>query len=400
MQNMSNSQCCKSNITYHKTIALIFAFLDILAINHNVIFWGFIIKYKQVAFIDKCHNNATSTNMRKDYSSMNSIRLGFSETGCPPMENLFYKVISRQYSIVLDNRSPDYYISSWGDREYLNHDCIRIFYTGENICPDFNLCDYGIGYHYIEFGDRFFRLPYYARDAAVMKLLIRNREISSEEWKKRERFCNFVVTNGNADPNRDEFFHLISSYRNVDSPGRHLNNMAGISYGTDWVSSKLTFLANYKFTIAFENASSPGYTTEKIMHAFAANTIPIYWGNPLIAKEFNPKSFINCHEYSNLNEVVNRVIELDNNNDLCLKMLNEECLPGNSIPWETTEDALLAFFKNIFSQSLSNAKRRTSFGSMANYENTHRYLENIHRMALPILGFRGKIRNILKSMKM
>ena len=76
---------------------------------------------------------------------------------------------------------------------------------------------------------------------------------------------------------------------------------------------KLFFIKNYKFTIAFENRVSPGYVTEKIEHPLAVGSIPIYWGSPNIGDYYNPKSFINCRDYASFDEVVERVIEIDNN---------------------------------------------------------------------------------------
>ena len=34
----------------------------------------------------------------------------------------------------------------------------------------------------------------------------------------------------------------------------------------------------YKFNICFENSSTPGYVTEKIIQSMYVNSIPIYWG--------------------------------------------------------------------------------------------------------------------------
>lgn len=38
---------------------------------------------------------------------------------------------------------------------------VKIFYTGENITPDFNACDYAIGFDWLDFGDRYLRFPLY-----------------------------------------------------------------------------------------------------------------------------------------------------------------------------------------------------------------------------------------------
>ena len=48
---------------------------------------------------------------------------------------------------------------------------------------------------------------------------------------------------------------------------------------------------------AFENTYAPGYTTEKIMDAFASGCVPIYYGDPLVVQDFNPDSFINAHDF-------------------------------------------------------------------------------------------------------
>lgn len=43
-------------------------------------------------------------------------------------------------------------------------------------------------------------------------------------------------------------------------------------------------MRRYKFTIAFENQSYPGYVTEKIADALMAGTVPIYWGARMFPK--------------------------------------------------------------------------------------------------------------------
>jgi hypothetical protein len=52
------------------------------------------------------------------------------------------------------------------------------------------------------------------------------------------------------------------------------------------------------------------------MEAMIANTIPIYWGNPLIARDFNPQCFINCHDFESFDDVISYVAEVDQDDDL------------------------------------------------------------------------------------
>ena len=118
-----------------------------------------------------------------------------------------------------------------------------------------------------------------------------------------------MVSNRKGDV-RDRFFELLSKYKRVDSAGRWLNNIGGT------VSDKLKFIASYKFSIAFENGSHPGYTTEKIFEPMLVDSLPIYWGNPLVNLDFNPRSFVNYYDHNSLDALVDWVIELDRNDDL------------------------------------------------------------------------------------
>ena len=78
-----------------------------------------------------------------------------------------------------------------------------------------------------------------------------------------------------------------------------MNNMPGIDPvpgQIDW-KAKVEFLRAYKFVVAFENSSAPGYNTEKLTHAIEADAMPIYWGDPEIGRSFNTGRFINAHDY-------------------------------------------------------------------------------------------------------
>jgi len=283
-------------------------------------------------------------------------------------DDFFYKLLSQNYEITLNHENPDYLIYSCYGFDYLNYDCVKIFYTAENIRPDFNLCDYAIGFDKVCFADRYMRFPNYARYGEQFKGITKKERIS---LNSKPDFCNFVYSNAKADPKRDEIFYLLSKYKKVDSAGRHLNNMsmkAGDRFATAWRESKVEFQRRYKFSIAFENSSAPGYTTEKIMHAFAANTVPIYWGNPDIASEFNPKAFINCHAYSNFDQVVERIVQMDSDDELYLQTVNEPCFIDGKIPYELSEDAILTFFRAIFEQPLNSAHRRPLYGTTLAYE--------------------------------
>ncbi len=145
----------------------------------------------------------------------------------------------------------------------------------------------------------------------------RERRADSLWAAPKTEFCNFVYSNGSHGrvDVRERFARDLMAVGRVDCPGARLTNHARLPpYGTGeggGVLAKLAFLARYRFTIAFENASADGYVTEKIVHALAVGSIPVYWGCPRIADYYNPDSFVNCHDYPSFDAVVERVREID-----------------------------------------------------------------------------------------
>ncbi|MDO4291751.1 MAG: glycosyltransferase family 10 [Eubacteriales bacterium] len=248
---------------------------------------------------------------------------------------------------------PDFLFYSAFGHEHLKYDCVRIFWTGENIQPDFNICDYAIGFGRMTFEDRYRRIPLYYFYEEDYKKAIEKHEFQEAELAKKNRFCNFIYSNGMASPEREQFFRLLSRYKRVDSGGGFLNNIGGP------VSNKYEFQQHYKFSIAFENSSMSGYATEKILQAFAAKTIPIYWGDPKIGEDFNERAFINCHNYKSFEEVVEAVKEIDRNDDLFLSYLREPIGTKERFP----DNPLLSyeeFVKSICQQTPAEAMRRSN----------------------------------------
>lgn len=244
--------------------------------------------------------------------------------------NLFLEILQKHYDVEISEKPDFLFYSCFGTKHCEYTDCVKIYYTNENVVPDFNECDYGIGFHHITFEDRYLRFTEYN---LKIQPEIQNRQNLSPELAQR-KFCNFVYSNcrnGEGAPLRAEFCKKLAAYKHIDCPGKVLNNMqdAISPRNGDWQAGKLEFLSNYKFTIAFENRQTNGYTTEKLFHPLMANSIPIYWGNPEAVKDFNPKAFINCNDYASFEEVIEKVKELDNDDDKYMAMLREPAMRGD-----------------------------------------------------------------------
>ena len=61
--------------------------------------------------------------------------------------------------------------------------------------------------------------------------------------------------------------------------------------------SKTAFQRKCKFTLCFKSTNHWGFVTEKIVDAFYADTIPVYYGSPTVTDIFNRDAFINVADF-------------------------------------------------------------------------------------------------------
>lgn len=250
---------------------------------------------------------------------MKKIKINFVDfwTGFDKTNNYFYNLLIQKYDLVIDE-NPDILFYSCYSNNYLNYKCTRIFYTGENVRPDFLACDFAFSFDYSTRKNHF-RLPLYSLYIDHHRMsdqlqTITTREEARRIWKSKTKFCCMVVSNANS-PKRLEFFTNLSKIRQVDSGGSVLNNVGGK------VADKSEFIKDYKFVISFENCQYKGYTTEKIMEPIREDCIPIYWGNPVVDKDFNSKRFIDYNAFETEEELIARLLEIDQNEELAIDML-------------------------------------------------------------------------------
>lgn len=293
---------------------------------------------------------------------MKEIKIGFIDfwASFDIYDNMFIDSLSKSNKVrIVSPEDADYVFYSLFSRNYLqlSRDKIFVFYTPENYIPDFNICDYAIGYDLLEFGDRYLRMPYYVNKKyrQIVELAEHKHElIDPEEFEKlKVNFCSFTVTNEKwVNSPRCYFFDLLSQYKKVDSGGRWKNNIGGP------IENKFEFDQSHKFSIAFENSSRLGYTTEKLVEAFAAKTVPIYYGDPSIEVYFNTKAFVNVHDFQSLSEVVDAIKIIDNDKELYMSYINQPIYKQGQPTCSEYLNRLDSFLENIVSQPLELAKRR------------------------------------------
>lgn len=286
-----------------------------------------------------------------------------------PTDNFFLTILKRKFNIIVledDSTQPDLLIYSFFGQKHLRwRQCIRIYYSGEADYPNFNLCDYAFGLTNVNMPSRYLRFPLYVFYNDCLKKLENKSSILPRQALDRE-FCSIVVSaTRNCHPMRIDFFHELSKYKNIASGGKWNNNVGGP------VPDKITFINNYKFNLAIENIKVDGYVTEKICEPFIANTIPIYWGSDWVTKDFGKGGYINISDFSNIKEAIEYIKEIDNNDELYLKLLNH----GASIPRTYNEwcNQLELFFLNAIKQG----KQIQDYGIYNDIYNENIFLHNM-----------------------
>lgn len=246
-----------------------------------------------------------------------TIRIAFSDGGhfC---QKLLFRLLNSKYEFVIDQSNPDLLVYSLYGNQHLRYNCKKLQIIGENSFPNFNECDYAISPHYISF-DRHCRIPFYAFNKEYQLLI--DWYIDRVADPEKRKFCCGLITNGiNADPFRDEFVKQLNKAMPIDSVGKWLNttgwtiqNRPEFAENRDSIytnPAKIRLCRNYKYTLALENSLVDGYHTEKITDAFAAYSVPIYWGSKSISNEFNSGSYINVADFGTIQEAVDYILSI------------------------------------------------------------------------------------------
>ena len=272
--------------------------------------------------------------------------------GFEPHDNFLSQLLSERFDLEISS-DPDLLIySCYGYRNaaFRDYDCLRLLVSWENRSWGFSDTDFAITCDVLDHPDHR-RFPFYA--VGLQHPFEQPQIDPIKSLAEKTGFAAVVVSNG-AGLTRNRIHDLVHSYKVVDSGGRFRNNVGGP------VPDKLRFIARYKFCLALENSSSPGYTTEKIVDALKARTIPIYWGDPEIATEFNPARFLNYHDFESESSLLRRIIELDEDDEAYRAMLSESWFVGEDLPESAQHEPLLDWLEARISDGrVPKAQRRS-----------------------------------------
>jgi hypothetical protein len=209
---------------------------------------------------------------------------------------------------IVDVASADLVIHSVFGVDHLRAGGTVVAYSGETLMSMRSAAQWSIDWRFIDEVNHL-RLPLWVA-VRLNDPIDFDRDRSDPASR---RFCNFVFGNGRC-PTRNAFFEALHRREPVDSLGRVYNNTThpALSQRDDpsWHRSKLGVLGEYKFTIAFENSEHVGYTTEKLIDAWLADTVPIYWGNPGLGADLPVGACLSLHEAGSMAKLVDQVLEV------------------------------------------------------------------------------------------
>lgn len=243
----------------------------------------------------------------------------------------FFDMVIDKYSVDVKKNVVIYSCMGFNQREAFSGADIKIYITGEPIMSHPS-ADVVIGF--VETGGKFIklrnhefnRLTRFGLDYPVYRTL-------DSRWTYREKskFCCFIVRNPRC-WQRNNMFELMSQYKHVDSLGgyrRNSNLLDGIKHSCE---EYYQVISEYKFAIVFENCSKEHYLTEKIYNCLMAGTVPIYWGDPKVNEMISGSAIVHVptardrgKQTELLKQAVERVREIDQNDEMYRAMFDEPC---------------------------------------------------------------------------
>jgi len=270
-------------------------------------------------------------NLKRQYKT--NMNIAFSDfwqypKAFDPNNNFFIHVIRQLFEgvQVVHPEDADYMIfSSFGNENGRYNNCKKIFYTGENVRPNFNKCDYSLTFDFDTYGGKNFRLPlwylyidwfnvgsYGNPDWLIPESYLYGENKFTE--MEKSKFCSIVY--GSPHQSRiDAVKNISSNYKEVEVFGK-----ANPNYNLpDGENYKMDLISNYKFSLCYENSITPGYHTEKLLHGKIAGNIPIYYGDKTVSEDFNPDSFINAYGMTD-EELVETIRKIDSDNELYIEI--------------------------------------------------------------------------------
>lgn len=315
-------------------------------------------------------------------------RAGFPGWGAFHYLNYFVWVLSKKYMVIVDSKNPDIvlcntYYTPPNDWDYQTNDYVKthadypnakkVIITSENRGGYNSILGEGENYYCIGHekvdDPRYLQMSTCVLDCWVLfdesrmfdtpfRWLTDKRDVE-RMFNEKQHFCSVVQASTKKE--REIMFDVLEKYKPVRSPGPWRGNLADHEFPNKHQYSrrdyygrvdgivyrdKINFFKEHKFNIAFQYGEEMIH--EKIFHAYAGETIPIFHGHSTMRNEnFNPDAYINTHEFESFEHAAEEAFRIDQDDQRYKKMLSEPLFIDNKLPEYFEPEYLLSFLERI-----------------------------------------------------
>tara|TARA_R110001592_G_scaffold19932_6_gene81382 strand:+ start:500 stop:1378 length:879 start_codon:yes stop_codon:yes gene_type:complete len=280
--------------------------------------------------------------------------------GFPAYDNIITVALKMRHNVEIVSGAADMVVNQ-GPRSHKDDNAITISWFIESMNrigePDYNNCDYSFNSCNLD-DDRNYRIPFWAtqinwNSTAVHDInrgptyYVSAGKLDWREMTRRDRWCCSVASGTLG--KRAEFYPLISEKMAVIHGGDFLRNTKEMlkKPGNSDYLEKIEFLSKFKSNLCFENDDRDGYVCEKILHAFYAGCLPIYWGPKNVGADFNKKAFIDIRDFESDEEAIRHIRDVLSDDSKLHEYLKQPVFSDGVIPYHATPESLSDFFEKI-----------------------------------------------------
>jgi hypothetical protein len=214
--------------------------------------------------------------------------------------NLFEK--AGVYPVISSPEEADILIvGAYGDRllrdKQISRDKLVILFTGENICPSYDIHDFSISTRHHSYCGKNIRYPQWLGELEFQGGEIAMKTTSDDDFcLPGSRDLAITAIYNNSTPEREEMLYYLKQEFGPDNVHVFGSQRTG-------QVNKFQILSRTVIAMCFENSVGDGYITEKLLHARAFGCKALYWGDSSYSLDFQSNGIINTYEVSSLNQI-------------------------------------------------------------------------------------------------
>lgn len=182
------------------------------------------------------------------------------------------------------------YGNQLANNSILSEDKLVIFFSGENLCPSYDIHDFSITTRSRSYCGKNVRYPQWLGELCLSqgKICLRDSH-NFRHIHTQARDLAITAVYNNATPEREEML----SYLREEFGKDHIHVFGSQRTGE---IDKLHVLSRSVINICFENSLGEGYVTEKLLHARMMGCKALYWGDSYYSRDFQVADILNIRD--------------------------------------------------------------------------------------------------------